>query len=81
MQYKQTLVRLLCLILPIGAFSQTTYLQQGARENLLLERMEIKLGTDSVFNFSKNKPFSRRQMIPGLDSLILLYFPERMPTT
>ena len=69
MQYKQTLVRLLCLILPLSAFSQTTYLQQGARENLLLERMEIKLGTDSVLNFSKNKPFSRRQMIPRLAQL------------
>jgi len=69
MQYKQTLVRLLFLTLPYGAFSQTTYLHQGARENILLERLEIKSGKDSILNFSKNKPFSRRQVIPYLSQI------------
>lgn len=54
------------LLLPAAAFSQvTTYLPQGARENILLERLEIKAGTDSILNFSKTKPFSRRHFIPA----------------
>lgn len=63
MQFKKTLVRLLFLLVPAIAFSQTTYLPQGASENILLERLEIKAGNDSILNFSKIKPFSRRQVI------------------
>ncbi|HEY0733256.1 MAG TPA: hypothetical protein VGD33_12595, partial [Chitinophagaceae bacterium] len=47
-------------------YSQTTYLPFGAKENILIERMEIKLGKDSVFNFSKNRPFSRKEFIPRI---------------
>jgi hypothetical protein len=68
MQFKQTLVRLLFLLFPYTAFSQTTFLPQGARENILLERLEIKAQTDSVLNFSKTKPFSRRSVIPVIES-------------
>jgi hypothetical protein len=66
MQFKQTAVRLVFLVFPIVAFSQTTYLPQGAKENILLERIEIKKGTDSIFNFSKTKPYSRKQFISRL---------------
>jgi hypothetical protein len=69
MQYKQTLLKTVLLLLPFAAFSQTTYLPQGAKENILLERMEIKLGTDSILNFSKTKPYSRQMMIPRLSRL------------
>ena len=64
MQFKQTLERLFFLLIPFTASAQTTYLQQGARENILLERLEIKAGTDSILNFSRTRPFSRRQFIP-----------------
>ena len=68
MQYKQTLVVLLMVCFPVLLFSQTTtYLPQGARENILLERLEIKAGKDSVLNFSKTKPYSRRQFIPVIE--------------
>src|SRR5438045_552103 len=70
MQFKQTAVRLLFLLLPFTAFSQTTYFPQGARENILLERLEIKAKTDSVLNFSKTKPLDKRQFLP----LILKYY-------
>lgn len=46
MQFKQSLPVLLLLLLSISALSQTTYLLQGARENILLERLEVKLGRD-----------------------------------
>src|SRR5689334_5341731 len=67
MQYKQTALRLLLLCLPFPAFSQTTYLPQDAREQILLERMEIRNGHDSILNFSKTKPFSRKQFIPVIE--------------
>lgn len=69
MQYKQTLLKLFLILTPILSFSQTTYLPQGAKENILLERMEIKAGTDSVLNFSKTKPYSRQQFIPRLSRI------------
>lgn len=75
MQYKQTVLRLLVVLLPAVSFSQTTYLTEDAKENILIERLEIKAQTDSVLNFSKTRPFSRRQIIPAInrqDSLVQL---------
>src|SRR5215218_4172929 len=70
MQYKQTLVVLLGLYFPFLSFSQvTTYLPQGATENNLLERLEIKAGTNPVLNFSKTKPYSRRHVIPAIEKI------------
>lgn len=69
MQIKQSAAALLFLIFFKTSYSQTTYLPQDAKENVLLERLEIKLGADSVFNFSKTKPFSRRQFITHLSRL------------
>ncbi|RYY98598.1 MAG: hypothetical protein EOO11_07575 [Chitinophagaceae bacterium] len=69
MQYKQSLLKLAALLLPAFAGAQTTYLPQGAHENILIERMEIKAGHDSVLNFSKVHPLSRKQYIPALNRL------------
>lgn len=73
MQVRKTLFKLLITLFPIATHAQTTYLPQGAKEAILLERLEIKTGTDSVLNFSKTKPYSRKQFIPriqGMDSLL-----------
>ena len=69
MQFKQTLLSFVLSLFCSFLFSQTTYLPQGAKENMLLERLEIKLGTDTILNFSKNKPFSRKQYISHLGRL------------
>jgi hypothetical protein len=69
MQFKHSAAALLLLFVCYTTVAQTTFLPQGARENVLLERLEIKAGTDSVLNFSKNKPLSRRQMIGRLNRL------------
>ena len=69
MQFKHIAVALCLFIFFKTPYAQTTYLPQGARENILLERMEIKLGTDSILNFSKQKPFSRAQYIGQLSRL------------
>ena len=47
------------------ALSQTTYLTQGAKENILIERLEILGQNDSILNFSKNKPWNRLQIVRG----------------
>lgn len=75
MQFKQShpkplkalLKTLIFFLFPFVSLSQTTYLPQDARENVLLERLEIKAQIDSILNFSKNKPFSRKQFISLLD--------------
>lgn len=47
--------------IPVFCISQSTYLPQGDKQNILLERLEIKSGTDSVLNFSKTKYFNRHK--------------------
>ena len=72
MQYKQSLAVLFILAAPFLSVAQTTtYLPQGSREAVLLERLEIKAGTDSILNFSKTKPYSRRQFIPEIERYYL----------
>ncbi|MBL0271971.1 MAG: hypothetical protein IPQ06_02570 [Chitinophagaceae bacterium] len=70
MQFKKTLVRLLLILFPLAGAAQTTYLPQGDKSNILLERLEIKAGKDSILNFSKTKPFSRKQAYLGVSSFV-----------
>jgi len=70
MQFKQTLVRLILLLLPLPVFSQTTFLTADDKANILMERLEIRNRTDSFFNFSKTKPFSRRQLMNAMDHYV-----------
>ncbi len=62
------LFSLIFFLFPVCVFSQTSYLPQGDKANILLERLEIKAQKDSVLNFSKTKPFSRKYAINGLNS-------------
>jgi len=71
MQFKQTLVRLAFILLPSFGYAQTTYLPQGDKQNILLERLEIKAGRDSVLNFSKTRPYSRNKyVINGVNNFL-----------
>ncbi|HSU27325.1 MAG TPA: hypothetical protein VLJ68_03020 [Chitinophagaceae bacterium] len=63
MQFIKTLVRLFLFLFPLASISQTTFLPQGDKAAVLVERMEIKAGKDSALNFSKTKPFSRQQLV------------------
>ncbi len=67
MQFKQTLSRLILILLPFSAFSQSSFLQQGDKANILMERLEIKSRTDSFFNYSKTKPYSRRHVVSAVN--------------
>ena len=66
MQFKQTLVRLALVLLPIYSFSQSTYLPHGDKAYTLLERLEIKSRTDSFFNFSKTRPYTRLNAVSAV---------------
>src|SRR6185503_11681106 len=66
----ESMVHLFSLIFfffPVNVFSQTTYLPQGDKANILIERFEILSRKDSFFNFSKTKPLSRHRVIDGVD--------------
>jgi hypothetical protein len=74
MQFKKTLVRLLVFLCPVITAAQSTYLPQGDKQTILLERLEIKAQNDSVLNFSKTKPFSRgKYVVNGLKSYLQKY--------
>jgi hypothetical protein len=66
MQIKQT--ALILFLFPALAFSQNTYLSQAAKENILIERLEILGQNDSILNFSKNRPWNRLQIVRGASS-------------
>lgn len=70
MQFKQTLVRLLLIFCPVVAIAQTTYLPQGDKANIVMDRWEIIAGKDSAFNFSKTKPFGRKQVIGAAENFV-----------
>src|SRR6218665_2432211 len=63
MQFIKTLVRLLVFLCPFVAAAQSTYLPQGDKQSVLLERLEIKAQSDSVLNFSKVRPFNRGKYV------------------
>jgi len=53
--------------------AQSTYLVQGAKENVLIERLEILGQKDSIFNFSKTRPLNRLQVVRGAMSFKQLH--------
>lgn len=66
MQFKESLVRLAMILLPISGFSQITFLPQGDKSAILLDRLEIRAYKDSLFNFSKTRPLSRQHVMNAL---------------
>lgn len=79
MQFTQCLIRLtLILLLPAAAVAQTTYLQQGDKQNTFLERLEIKAQNDSVLNYSKNRAYSRKYNVSGVNSYLAKYGQESL---
>jgi hypothetical protein len=60
-------------ILPHRSVAQSSYLPQGDKANILMERLEIKSRNDSFFNFSKTKPFNRRTVVAGVTHYLQKY--------
>lgn len=63
MLYKKYLLQLAIVLLPAFAYSQTTYLPRGDKQEIILDRLEIKARRDSALNFSKMKPYSRETYV------------------
>ncbi len=49
------------------SFSQSGFVMLGSKEYSVLDRLQIKLGKDSLFNFSAIKPYSRKQVVEQLE--------------
>lgn len=63
MQIIKSLLKITLFVLPISAFSQATYLNQGSREYHFLERLEILHQRNPDLNFSGIKPFNRKFIV------------------
>jgi hypothetical protein len=69
MQIIKTLACVLFFVAPFAVQAQSGFLQQGAKENILLDRMEIKAQKDTILNFSFIKPFNRRWLVTSLERI------------
>ena len=63
MQIIKTAANILLFLLPMGLWAQSTYLNQGAREVPLMDRLEILSGDLFSGSFTGLKPFSRKNML------------------
>jgi hypothetical protein len=69
MQIIKTFLVACIFILPFCVKSQSTLFQQGSKDNIILDRLEIKMQNDSLLNFSFLKPFSRKWLIQSIQQL------------
>ena len=69
MQFIKYVSGLVFFIAPLFAGAQSAYIQQGSKEYILLERLEIKAQRDSILNFSFIKPYNRKWWMQSLDRL------------
>src|SRR6476660_4981596 len=77
MQYiLKTLTRLCCIIVPIFGFAQSDMIPRGSNQDILLQRLEIRLRDNNELNYSTVKPISRKlavQVCEMSDSLHHFY--------
>ncbi len=69
MQIIKSLFKLLVFICPVGALSQSTYLNQGAKESHFTDRIEIKQQRNTDLNFSALRPFNRKYIVQQVEFL------------
>ena len=78
MQIIKSLPGLSLFLFPLLLSAQSAYLQQGSKDYILLDRLEIKTNLPGL-NFSNIKPYNRRLMVAEvekIDSLIAINSPE-----
>ncbi len=63
MQIIKSLLKLIVFVCPITAAAQSTYLNQGSKENHFIERLEIKQQRNTDLNFSALKPYNRKDIV------------------
>jgi len=67
LQIIKTFLLSLLFIVPLFAKAQSALFQQGSKDYILLDRLEIKMQNDSNLNFSMFKPFNRLWWASSLD--------------
>lgn len=83
MQIIKSVRLLVFFLLPIIAFSQSSYLPLGTKDYKLLDRLEIKTGNSNL-NYSTVKPYNRRLVtkeVENIDSLQLAGDPSTSSLT
>ncbi len=76
MQIIKSLCILLVFVCPYLINAQTTYLPEGSKEYQFIDRLEIKQGQNTNYNYATLKPYSRRSLVQEaeyLDSARLSY--------
>ncbi|MBL0055816.1 MAG: hypothetical protein IPP31_06380 [Chitinophagaceae bacterium] len=63
MQIIKSLVKTLFFVCPAIAHAQSTYINQGAKDNHFVDRLEIKQQKNTHLNFSTLKPYNRRAIV------------------
>ncbi len=63
MQIIKSFFKLFVFVCPVTAIAQSTYLNQGAEEYHLIDRLEIKQQTNTHLNFSTLKPYNRKAIV------------------
>ncbi len=69
MQIIKSLITSLVFICPFIVKAQTTYLPEGSKEYQFIDRLEIKQGHNTDYNYSTLKPFSRRYLVQEAEFL------------
>lgn len=67
LQIIKTFLLWLFFIAPLFTKSQSTLFQQGSKDYILLDRLEIKMQTHSNLNFSMFKPYNRQWWASSLE--------------
>jgi len=69
MQIIKSLLTSMVFICPYIVKAQTTYLPEGSKEYQFIDRLEIKQGHNTDYNYSTLKPFSRRYLVQEAEFL------------
>ena len=76
MQFSKCILGILCFLLPIFTFAQSTLLPQQSRHLHFIDRMEIKTGIAGNLNFTVTKPYDRQYALSvvaaAVDSMMRL---------
>ena len=63
MQIIKSFIKLLVFICPFAATAQSTYLPEGDKGYVFIDRLEIKYGNNTGLNFSTIKPYNRKYIV------------------
>ena len=69
MQIKKSVIILAVFFYPAFIFAQTTYIPEGSKDYDVIDRLEIKQTNNPVLNFSSDKPFSRKAIVPAVEKI------------